>query len=807
MLRDLRYALRMLVRSRIFAVAAMTVVALGIGASTAIFSVIDRVLMEPLPYPEPDRLVQLVGESPMGISQMASIPKFNLLRERAEVFPFVAAYDSPVSVRLGDDEGNEVQAQRVSADYFPVFGLKAEHGSIFKQDDDRPHATRVAVLSHRLWVRRFRGDAGLIGRDLSVDGETYRVMGVVEQGDRASADLFLPLQADPHSSDHASHVRVVVRLAAAVSLEGAQMWMNHLNVTFYERFGAAMAPGEHLTVMPLRDLLVGDIGKALWMLSCAVGVLLLSACANAASLQLAHATRRAREIATRAALGASRRRLVAQLMTESVLVSAGGGVLGVALGRLAVGGLLSLYPGAIPLMSKPIGLDWRVVLFSLLVTIGTGVLCGLPPALSASRVDLSESFKEGHAQAGSGGMQMRLRSLLVMGQFALAMVLLVGAGLAIRLYGTMNRGDRSFDATNILTVEMPLTGMESTASVDQLIRNVELHVRTIPGVVELAETGSLPMESGETQPFIISGLQLTSGFHGLAQWRSVSKRYFDVFHIRLTRGRGFTDLDTFDALPVVIINETLARKYWPGGYPVGKRLILGMYAGMHRGADKPREIVGVVADVRETGLARIPEPAVYVPAAQVPDALTSLNNHRAPITWAIRTKGDPVPLSGAIQRELRSASGGFPFGRIRTMDQVLADASARMRFNVLLLTIFSGAALMLAAVGLYGLMAYSVDQRAQEIGIRMAIGASPEDVRDMFMRQALRLAFTGIAAGTFVAWAVSRILIATIWGVDTSNPEIFGYLAILLCGITLLAAYLPARRAVRVDPAVVLRRL
>ncbi len=458
-------------------------------------------------------------------------------------------------------------------------------------------------------------------------------------------------------------------------------------------------------------------------------------------------------------------------------------------------------------MSRSIELDWRLVLFSLLVTIGTGVFCALPPALSASRVDLSESFKEGNAQPGTSSTQLRLRNLLVVGQFALAMMLLVAAGLAIRLYGSTNRDDRSFDPANVLTMEMPLAGMDKTASVDRLIRNAELHVRSSPGVLGLAATGSLPLESSDIQPFIVYGLHLMgSGFHGLAQWRGVSPQYFDVFRIRLTRGRGFTSLDTEDGLPVVIINETLARKYWPGGYPVGRRLILGRNSGaeIH---DKPREIVGVVADVRGTGLARIPEPAVYVPAAQVPDVLTTLNYHRGPITWAVRTKGDPAPLSGAIQRELRAASGGFPIGRVRSMEQVVADATARMRFNVLLLTVFSGVALMLAAVGLYGLMAYSVDQRIQEIGIRMAIGASPEDIRDMFVRHAMRLALMGIATGLFAAWAAARVLTATVAGVDTSNPEVFGYLAILLCGVTLLAAYLPARRAGHVDPAMVLRRL
>lgn len=802
LLRDLRHALRMLRRSPVYAVASIAVVALGIGSSTAIFSVINRVLFAPLPYPEADRLVQMVGESPMGISQMASIPKFNVWREAGAAFQFIAAYDSPATVRVNTEE---ILAQHVSADYFSVFGLKVAHGRVFSRDEDRPGAGHVAVASHRLWVR----NPGILERYLTIEGQPYQVIGILDQQDEASsADLFLPLQADPLSADHSSRIRVVARLAPGVTFETAQHRMYEMNGIFHGRFPFAMATRESSTVMPLRDVLVGDVRQALWMLSCAVGVLLLSACANVASLQLAHATRRARDIATRAALGASRPRLIGQLLTESILLCVAGGGLGIALGRFAVLALLSLYPGAMPLTTQhPVELDSRVLLFSHAVVMATGVLCGLFPALSASRVDLSAVFKDGGASAGSSPLQVRLRSLLVIGEFALAMVLLVATGLMIRLYARMNHGDRGFDANSILTLEMPLGGMDKTAAVDNLIQNAERRIRTVPGVQGLAATEALPLESSIVMPYTIDGLALMgAGYHGLAQWRGVSLRYFEVFRIRLTRGRAFTNLDAGPDPPVVIINETLARKWWPGGNPVGKRLILGMNAGTEV-RDKPREIVGVVADIRETGLARIPEPAVYIPAAQAPDGLTALNNRRAPLTWVVRTSGDPARLSNAIQRELRAASEGFSFGRIRLMNEVVAESTARLEFNALLLMIFSGIALALAAVGLYGLMAYSVEQRTQEIGIRMAIGASPEDVRDLFVWQAFRLAFAGIATGFLAASAVARIMSAEIWGIDTSGPELFFYVTILLCVTTLAAAYLPARKALRTDPSIVLRRL
>ncbi len=564
------------------------------------------------------------------------------------------------------------------------------------------------------------------------------------------------------------------------------------------------------TVEPLRDVVVGDVRSALLVLLGAVGLVLLIACANVANLLLARATGRRREIAIRAALGAGQRRIVSQLLTESVLLSAAAGGLGLVLGYAGVRALLAISPGDIPRIGpqgSALTLDWRVLAFTLLISVFTGILFGLLPAFSASREDLSTALNESGGRSGAGLGQSKARSMLVVTEMALSLVLLAGAALLIRTFVALRTVDPGFDAHNVLTMEMSLSGkrFEKTAAVAQLVRDAERRVKSIPGVTALATTYSVPLEPRGSLPFTIEGRPLTNDqYHGAAQTRAVSPRYFEVFRIPLRRGRLFTDRDDGRAQGVVLINEAIARQYWPNGDPVGERITIGKGLGPAL-EEPPRQIIGIVGDVRDTGLSRNREPIVYVPTAQLTDDMTARANKGIPTTWAVRTKTEPYSLSADIQRELRIASGGLPVAHIRSMEQVRVESTARTNFNMTLLSIFAGLAVLLAAIGIYGVMSYAVGQRVHEIGIRMALGARAGDVLSLFLRQGLSLAVVGIAIGLFGAMWLTEAMKSLLFGVSPNDPPTFAMVGALLLLVAAVATYIPARRATKVDPIVALR--
>ena len=550
--------------------------------------------------------------------------------------------------------------------------------------------------------------------------------------------------------------------------------------------------------------------QILLLLFGAVGFVLLIACANVANLLLARATIRKREMAIRAALGAGRARIIWQLLTESLLLSFAGGVLGLVLGYLGLRALLSINPGDIPRIGENgtgVALDWRVLLFTLVAAVLTGVLFGLVPAFSASRSDLSITLRESGSRTGSGLRHNKARSILVITEMALALILLVGAVLLIRTFGALRGVNPGFDPKNVLTMDMSLTGsrFEKAAGVDQLERDGRQRVESLPGVVAAAVTCCLPLEGGFDLPFNIEGQAPTEGpYNGGAGWISISPRYFDVFRIPLVKGRAFTDQDSGAAGRVVVINESMTKKFWPKGDALEARIIIGKGVGPEF-EEPPRQIVGIVGDVRESGLSEPPIPTMYVPIAQVNDGVVALNNRIGPINWLVRTKLQPFSVSADIQRELREASGGLPVAHIRNMQQVVSESTARNDFYMTLLTIFAGVALLLAAIGVYGLMAYSVEQRTQEIGVRMALGASPQQVRRMVVIQGMQLALAGVIIGVGSALGLTRLMSSLLFGVKPWDPGTIVLVAALLSGVTWLATYLPARRASRVDPMVALR--
>jgi putative ABC transport system permease protein len=814
MLQDIRYAIRMLRRSPGFTATAIAALAWGIGANTAIFTVVNTVLLQPLAYPQPDRLVQLELSSAEGNANVTSIPKYAIWREQTQILQDVAAYDTggPGVNLTGGDRPEQLKGVHVSASFFPLFGASMAAGRAYSADEDRPGGARLVVLSNGLWRRRFAADPNIVGSNIELGGEPYLVTGVLAGTFTSDppSDVYMPLQADLNSTDQAHYLRSAARLKPGVTLAQAQAGMKAAAEEYKRKFPGTMGPQDSFTAELLRDTVIGDVRKSLLILLGAVGMVLLIACANVANLLLVRATMRKREIAIRAAMGAGRGRIIRQLLTESVLLSLGGGVLGLILGYFGVHALLTINPGNIPRVGEQgaaVTLDWRVLAFTLLVSLGTGILFGLIPAFSASHADLSLTLKESGSRSGSGLSQNKARATLIITEVALALVLLVGAALLIRTFAALRGVNPGFSTDNVLTMEMSLSGkrFETSAAVDQLVRDSQRRVESLPGVVALASTCCLPLEGGFGLPFIIEGRPLTDGpSHGGAGYRPLSPRYFDVFKIPLLRGRMFTDHDDGGAEPVVLINEGMAKKYWQDTNPVGQRITIGKGVGPEF-EEPAREIVGIVGDVRNGGLDSDPEPIMYIPVAQMPNGVTALNNRIIPITWIVRTKVEPFSLSSEIQEQLRTASGGLPVSHIRSMDQVRAESTQRTDFNMTLLVIFAGVALLLAAIGIYGLMAYSVQLRTQEIGIRMALGAGPQDVRGMVVKQGMRLALIGVFLGVAAALALTRLMASLLYGVKPWDPAAIVSVAVLLSAVALLATYFPARRASRVDPMIALR--
>jgi predicted permease len=818
---DLRYAARTARRSRGFALGAVAVLALGIGANTAVFSVVNAVLIEPLPYPNPDRIVQIVSELPgarsalaplHGRSTLASLPRFAMWREETYTFDLLAAWHTggPGINLTAGDRPEHLKAVNASAEYFRLFGAKVLAGRTFSAEEDRPGDARVVVLSYGLWRRRFGGDMSILGRTIPLGSESHEVIGVLDStfAPDPPVDVWLPLKADPFSSDHTNVIHVAGRMKPGVTLRAAQADVASTARPFQRKYPFAMGPHESFTALPIADVVVGNVRPALHVLTGAVVFVLLIACANGASLLLSRANRRRTEIATRAALGARRERLVRQLLSESLVLALAGGMLGLALGLAGVRAVIAWSSAEIPRLSSGVTLDWRVLAFTLTVSTLTGLVFGLLPAISASRVDLTTAFKLG-GETNTPAGQRRLHMALVVGEMMLALVLLVGAGLMIRTFLAQRSFDRGFDPERVLTLDMSLAGGDfaATSRVTALLRNVELRLRGRANVSAIAMTRVLPVDKSVGLPFTIADRTLYNDggpYHGIAGWQSISPDYFRVFRMQLRMGRPFTELDRAGATPVAIVNETMARRFWQGTLPPDEKITMGVAAGPLF-ADSLRRIVGVVADVRDPDTGQAPGPMVYVPAAQVSDAMTAWTNHLFPLTWVVRTEVEPRLAVRMLAEELRWATGGLPIARSRSMDDVLAASTARTNFTMMLFAVFASVALVLAATGMYALMAYSVQQRTQEIGIRIAFGAKPSDVRNAVVFQSVRLAVVGVALGLGAALVLTRLMVNLIFGIETWDPLVFMVVAVLLTAVSLAAAFVPANRATRVSPLDALR--
>lgn len=814
-LQDVRYALRMLRSHPAFTAAAAAALALGIGANTAIFSVINAVLLKPLSYHDPDRLVLLLNTSPQGSGPGASPAKFNLWRRQAALQD-VSAYRFTVVNLTGDGDPEQVSAGVVSADFFRLFGAPLSAGRTFSAEEDLPNAGHFVVLSEGFWRRRFGGDSAIVGRTLTLNGDPCLVLGVLGDFDTEAIqsltgppDLWLPFQIDSNSAMQGHFFTAAGRLRPGITLEGANAQLQLAANEFRETFPGALSAQGGFGVQPMQEIIVRNVRSSLWVLSGAVVFVLLIAVANVANLLLVRATVRQREIAVRSAIGAGRMRIVRQLLTESIVLSLLGGALGLGLGAMGIRALLALNAGNIPRVGvggAAVGIDGRVLAFTLLVSLGAGLLFGLFPALHASRADLSTTMKESGGRSGSGFRQNKARALLVVSEMALALILLVGAALLIRSFAALRAVDPGFDAGQVLTMRMSLRGerFQTSSAVEQLIREGATRLHALPGVEVAGASCCVPLQGGFGLGFIIEGRPLEGPAHGGAGFTPISPGYFSVFKIPILRGRAFTDQDAGGAPGVVIINQAMARRYWPDADPLGQVITIGrgLAPGMELAA---RQIVGVAGDVRDGGLNRDPQPIVYVPWGQVPDAHAANLLDITPLAWIVRTRGEPYSLGQAIQRELRNATGGLPVARLRSMDDIVVQSTARSDFNMLLLTIFAGAALLLAAIGVYGLMAYSVQQRTQEIGIRMALGADGPSVRNLVVRQGMTMVLVGVALGLASAFGLARVLTGLLFGVAPRDLAVFISVPIALGAIALIGVWIPARRAAHVDPAVALR--
>jgi predicted permease len=710
----------------------------------------------------------------------------------------------------------QLRATQVSADYFKLFGAPIILGRSFTPEEDLPRGEKVALISEGLWARRFGQAPDIVGRAITLGGDPYVVIGIVGSSFNVSEfgpppEVWTAFQLDPESADQGHYFQSAGRIKEGVTFEQAQAQLETSSTAFQERFPNALGPNQTFSVQRFQEAFVANVRPILLVMLAAVSFVLLIACANVANLLLVRATGRKREIAVRAAMGAGRGRILRQLLTESVTLSVFGGALGLVLGIAGIRALLAINTAGLPRLGtngSALAVDWRVLAFTIVVSIGTGALFGLIPALQSSKADLNLALKESSGRSGSGFRQNKARSILVVTEVALAIILLVGSALLIRTSLALRAVDPGFDVRNVLTMRMSLAGPKyaSSQSVDLLIRDGVERIRALPGVEVASATCCVPLQGGYGLPFTIIGrpLEGTNPYHGGGGWMNISPGYFEVFRIPVRKGRVFQERDDSLAPPVVVINEAMAKQFWKDQDPIGQQIVIGKGVMREFSAEQPREIIGVVADSRDAGLNNNPQPKMFVPQAQVPDLANALNLSIGTMAWVVRTRVSPMSLSNQVQEELRRVTG-LPVSDVRTMEDIVALSTSRQRFNMLLMTIFGSSALLLAAIGIYGLMAYSVQQRTQEIGIRLALGAKRSEVRRLVIFQGMRLALVGVAVGVAAAYGLSRFISAFLFGVNNHDPAVFIGIPLLLTLVILLAVWMPAARASRVDPMVALR--
>ena len=802
---DIRYGVRMLTQKPGFTLAAVLALALGIGANSAIFSVVNAVLLRSLPYEEPNQLTMVLSTKRQDsrLSGSASYLDFVDWSNQNQVFERMAAFRNSGYTLTGTGEPERINGARASASFFPLLRVQAFLGRTFLPEEDKGKGERVVLLSHGLWQRRFGGDPNIVGQSLTLNANNYTVVGVLPEGftfpiEVEKADMWTPLALDGELLEQrgAHYLKVVARLKPGVSSQTAQAEMTTIASRLEEQYPEDNT-NRIVTIFPLYEQLVGGIRTALWALLGAVGFVLLIACSNVANLLLARAASRQKEIAVRMALGASRSRIVRQLITESLLLALMGGGAGLLLALWGVESLIALGPADLPRLSG-VSVDGWVLSFTFLISIITGVVFGLAPALKASKPDLNEALKEGSRGSTEGFSGRRLRNLLVVSEMALALVLLIGAGLLIRSFLRLQQINPGFDPSNVLMVqvELPESKYKDSSQVSTFFEQAIERIKALPGVESAGGVTTPPLGGSNMRTsFSVENRPAPPpGQEPLAHYRAITPDYFRALRIPILRGQGFSENYRKDSPGRIIINETMANRFWPGEDPIGQRISIGM--AVDDNEPTKWEIIGIVGDVRHAALDVEPLPEMYTPHSQQSWSF---------LTLVVRSSSDPMALAGPVRNEILAVDKDQPVSNIRSMESLVSASVAQPRFYLLLFGIFAALALILAAVGIYGVLSYSVTQRMHEIGIRLALGAKPSDVVKLVVGQGMILAIIGVGIGLIVAFILTRLMSSLLYKVSATDPVTFAALALLLVAVALLASYIPARRATKVDPMIALR--
>ena len=817
--KDIRHAWRMFRENKLFTATAIAALTLGIGVNIAIFSVVNAVLLKPVPFPEPDTLVQLTNANNGAATSPASSPaKYMHWRAQTDVLEHVAAGRN---IQMNDGEGEALESITVaqtSAEYFGAYRPPLVMGRWFTAQEDLPASGYTAVIGYNFWTQRLASDPNVLGRSITLSGNPYTIVGVVGRefdvrDFGGTPEVWVPFQLDPNTVDQGHYFATVARLKPGVSLEQAQARLMASAAAYRDRYTiAAMPENAGFSALTLQESLVRQARPTLLVALGAVGFVLLIACANVANLLLIRATGRRRELAVRVALGAGRWRVMRQLLTESLMLSFAGGALGLLAGYLGMRWLMTVSTAGLPRLGQAgslLGMDWRVVLFTVVLSIVTGILFGLIPALVASRADLNAIIKDSSSRSGSGFRQNKTRSVLVLVEVSLAVVLLVGAALLIRTTLALSTVDPGYTTENVLVMRTSLGGpqYQTSVAVDQTARLALERIRAIPGVAAASMTCCVPLQGGYGLPFNIIGRTNEGPFTGGGGIHFAVPGYFDAFEIPVIRGRTFNESDTASGPPVIVISESMAKQFWPNGDdPLADQVWVGGGAAIVKelATEPPRQVIGIVGDVRSGSIAQDPGPIMYMPVAQLPDPMNSFLLSAGPVGWVVRTSVEPGLVSQQIQDVIRQTTG-VPVANLQNMDDIVSVSTSRQRLNMLLMTIFGGSALVLAAIGIYGLMAYSVQHRTQEIGIRLALGAQPDRVRWSVIGQGMTLVGIGILIGIVAAFFLATFLAAVLYGVQARDVMVFIGVPTVLAATAFAAVWIAARRASRIDPLQALR--